>query len=89
MTNLIHQQKKLERITRRWWFYGLFVLMQFTIPPYASKGYRIEDWGNVIMHALSRAIVHQYSEIYPIFKVPYDEIFIVNENLFTITIYHK
>jgi hypothetical protein len=69
MTNSIPQEGKLERITRRWWFYGLFVLMQFTIPPYASKGYKIEDWGNVIMHALSNAIVHQYSELYPIFKV--------------------
>ncbi len=69
MTNSIPWQGKLDRITRRWWFFGLFVLMQFTIPPYASKGYKIEDWGNVIMHALSNAIVHQYSELYPIFKV--------------------
>jgi len=67
MTNLT-DQSKMERITRRWWFYGLFVLMQFTIPPYASKGYRIEDWGNVISHALSNAIVYQRSELYPIFK---------------------
>ncbi|MHC4737112.1 MAG: hypothetical protein ACYTDW_22090 [Planctomycetota bacterium] len=64
-----NEQGKLERITRRWWFFGLFVLMQFTIPPYASKGYKIEDWGNVIFHALSNAIVHQYSEWYHIFKV--------------------
>jgi len=69
MTNLIPLQVKLERITRRWWFFGLFVLMQFTIPPYASKGYKIEDWGNVIMHALGNAIVYKHSEIYPFFKV--------------------
>ena len=69
MTNSIPRQGKLERITRKWWFFGLFVLMQFTIPPYASKGYKIEDWGNVIIDALSNAIVHQYSELYPIFKV--------------------
>lgn len=69
MTNSIPRQGKLERITRRWWFFGLFVLMQFTIPPYASKGYKIEEWGNVIQHALSNAIVGQYSELYPIFKV--------------------
>ena len=60
---------KLERITRRWWFFGLFVLMQFTIPPYASKGYKIEDWGNVIQQALGNAIVGQHPEIYPFFKV--------------------
>jgi hypothetical protein len=68
---LIHyqsQQGKLERITRRWWFFVLFVLVQF-IPPYASKGYKLEEWGNVISHALSHAIVYQHPEIYPIFKV--------------------
>jgi hypothetical protein len=43
--------------------------MQFTIPPYASKGYKIEEWGNVIQHALGSAIVYQHSEIYPFFKV--------------------
>ncbi|MGB2807446.1 MAG: hypothetical protein WBC22_06890 [Sedimentisphaerales bacterium] len=69
MTNSIPRQGKLERITRRWWFYGLFVLMQFTIPPYASKGYKIEEWGNVIQHALGNAIVYKHSEIYPFFKV--------------------
>jgi len=65
-----NEQGKLERITRRWWFFGLFVLMQFTIPPYASKGYNFpQDWGNVIFHVLSNAIVHQYSELYRIFKI--------------------
>ncbi len=69
MTNSIPRQGKLERITRRWWFYGLFVLMQFVIPPFASKGYKIEEWGNVIQDALSHAIVNQYPKIYPIFQV--------------------
>ena len=70
MTNQTYNQGKLERITRKWWFFGLFVLMQFAIPPYASKGYNFpEDWGQVISHALSHAIVYQHCEIYPIFKV--------------------
>jgi hypothetical protein len=68
MTNLIHQQRKLDRTTRKWWFFGLFVLIQF-IPPYASKGYKIEDWGKVIQHALGNAIVYKHPEIYPIFQV--------------------
>lgn len=63
-----HLQSKLDRITRRWWFFGLFFLIQF-IPPYASKGYKIEDWGNVIQHALGNAIVYKHPEIYPIFQV--------------------
>jgi hypothetical protein len=68
MTSQTHNQGKLERITRKWWFFAIFVLLQF-IPPYASKGYKLEEWGNVISHALSRAIVYQHPQIYPIFKV--------------------
>jgi hypothetical protein len=68
MTDSIPRQGKLERITRRWWFFGLFVLIQF-FPPYASKGYNIEDWGKVIQHALGNAIVGQHPEIYPVFQV--------------------
>ena len=46
-------QSKLDRITRRWWFFGLFVLLWFVVPPYASKGYKFpEEWGRVIQHAL-------------------------------------
>lgn len=68
MADQTRQQGKLERITRRWWFFLLFFLIQF-IPPYASKGYKPEEWGNVISHALSHAIVYQHPQIYPIFKV--------------------
>ena len=65
-----YQQGKLERITRRWWFYLLFVLLWFVVPPYASKGYKFpEEWGSVISHVLRRAIIYSHSEIYPIFKV--------------------
>jgi len=65
-----YQQGKLERITRRWWFFLAFVLLQFVVPPYASKGYKFpEEWGNVIKHALSNPIVYSYSGLYPIFKV--------------------
>ncbi len=68
MTNLTGQSK-IERITRRWWFFGLFVLIQF-IPPYASKGYKFPDeWGDVIMHALRYAFIYSYPRLFPIFKI--------------------
>ncbi len=64
-----YQQNKLERITRKWWFFVLFVLIQF-VPPYASKGYKFpEQWSDVIMHSLRNAFVNSYSELYPIFKI--------------------
>jgi hypothetical protein len=61
MTNLTYQQGKLERITRKWWFFVLFVLIQF-IPPYASKGYKFpEEWGSVISHAIGKAVIYSHS----------------------------
>ncbi|UCE99231.1 MAG: hypothetical protein JSV82_08700 [Planctomycetota bacterium] len=70
MTYLPQLHTKLERITRKWWFFLLFVLLQFTVPPYASKGYNFPDeWAEVIKHALRNPIVYSYSELYPIFKV--------------------
>lgn len=69
MVNKAYQQDKLDRITRRGWFFLLFFLIQF-IPPYASKGYKFpKDWSNVIFHALGNAIVYKHPEIYPVFKV--------------------
>ena len=59
------RDSKLERITRKWWFFLLFVLLQF-VPPYASKGYKFpEEWSSVIIHALSNAFIYSYSELYP------------------------
>ena len=60
---------KMERITRRWWFFLSFILLQFVTPQYASKGYRWEEWGDVIMHSLRHAVVYSYPEIFPIFKI--------------------
>ncbi|GAI10671.1 unnamed protein product, partial [marine sediment metagenome] len=37
-------QTKLELITRKWWFFLFFILMQF-IPPYASKGFEVAETG--------------------------------------------
>jgi hypothetical protein len=64
------QAGKVERITRKWWFFLLFILLQFVTPPYASKGYKFpQEWGDVVYHALGNAIVYSHSQLYPIFKV--------------------
>jgi len=69
MNNLAYQQGKMERLTRKWWFFLLFVLIQF-IPPYASKGYKFPDeWGDVIMYALRYAFIYSYSGVFTIFKI--------------------
>ena len=63
------QANKLERITRKWWFLLLFILLQFVTPPYALKGYKWEQWGNVIMHSLRSTVVNSYPGIFPVFKI--------------------
>jgi hypothetical protein len=70
MDNHKLQQSKAERITRKWWFFLSFVLLQFVVPPYASKGYKFpEEWGNVIDVALSHAFIYSHSELFPVFKI--------------------
>jgi hypothetical protein len=69
MTEQTSHHGKPDRITRKWWFFVLFVLIQF-IPPYASKGYKFpEEWGSVISHAIGKAVIYSHSELYPIFKI--------------------
>ena len=60
---------KLERITRKWWFFGLFILLQFVIPPYASKGYEWNQWGDVIMYSLRNAFIYSHAALFPFFKI--------------------
>jgi len=66
--NLGKIQAKLELATRKWWFFLLFILLQF-IPPYASKGYEWAETGMVTGEILSHAIISDYTALYPIFKI--------------------
>lgn len=67
--NLEKKQLKLESITRKWWFFLFFILIQFIIPPYASKGFEITEMGNFIGEVLSHSLVYNFPVFYPIFKV--------------------
>jgi hypothetical protein len=70
MTDVTPHQDNLERITRKWWFFLLFILLQFAVPPYASKGYKFPDeWGLIISRALSRAVIYSYPGLFPVFKI--------------------
>lgn len=70
MTHQKLHQGTLDRITRKWWFFVSFLLLQFVVPPYASKGYNFpEEWGDVIMQALRYAIVYSFPAWYPLFKI--------------------
>jgi len=62
-------QAKLELMTGKWWFFLLFVLMQFVIPPIASKGFDWSEIGSITGEVLSNAIIYDYPMTYPIFKI--------------------
>ena len=60
---------KLELITGKWWFLLLFVLMQFFVPPYASRGFDWSEIGWITGEVLTNALVYNYPTVYPIFKI--------------------
>jgi len=66
--NIEKTQRKLESITRKRWFFTLFVLLQF-IPPYASKGFEPAETGIVTIEILSHSLVYSYPSTFPIFKI--------------------
>lgn len=67
--NLERIQIKLESITKKWWFYLIFIFIQFIIPPYTSKSYGWSEIGLITGEILSNAIVYSYAVIFPIFKI--------------------
>jgi len=68
VNNLEKIQIKLELITRKWWFFLIFILIQF-IPPYASKGFEISEIGMVTGEVLSHSLVYNFPTFYSIFKI--------------------
>ena len=66
--NLEKMQIKLELITRKWWFFLIFILIQF-IPPYASKGFEVAETGKFIGEVLSHSLVNNLSSLNLIFKI--------------------
>jgi hypothetical protein len=61
-------QTRLERWTRKWWFFLLIVLVQF-IPPYAAKGYDPAQTGLVVSEILRNGLVETWAPVYPLFKI--------------------
>jgi uncharacterized membrane protein len=68
VNNLEKTQIKLELITRKWWFFLIFILIQF-IPPYASKGFEVAETGKFIGEVLSHSLVYNFPSLHLIFKI--------------------
>lgn len=54
--NFIKMQKKLEKITRKWWFFLIIFLIQF-IPPITQKAYDLSKSIEVIYFILSNCFI--------------------------------
>jgi hypothetical protein len=61
-------QEKFEVGAWKWWFYLIFVLIQF-VPTFASKGYDPRKMGEVIGIVLQNAIISSLEIWYPLFKI--------------------
>ena len=66
--NVEPSPKKLEMMTKKWWFFLLFLFIQF-IPPFVSKGYDISKTGEIIGNILDNAVISSLDFLYPIFKI--------------------
>jgi hypothetical protein len=72
--NFEKMPNQLELITKRWWFYLFFILLQF-VPPYISKGldmskgFKMSEMGWVTGEILTHALIYNYKAIYPLFKI--------------------
>src|SRR5690554_1983084 len=61
--------ERWEKVTRRWWFFVLLVLLQFIVPPYASKGYSWAQTGEVTAHILQNSLMMNWVKAYPFFQI--------------------
>lgn len=66
--NIEKIQSTLELKTRRWWFFLLFILIQF-IPPYVSKGFEWSDIQAVVMEIFNNSLYVSCTALYPLFKI--------------------
>jgi hypothetical protein len=64
----VSNRGSVESLTRKWWFFLLFILLQF-FPAYAERGYDPSRWGDFIGHTLEHAFAASIAWLYPVFKV--------------------
>jgi len=64
-------QRKLDLITRKWWFVVLFVMLNILLPPIVTKGYDPSKIGEIIPYIIRHSLFtsDNFSLLYPIFKI--------------------
>jgi len=54
--------KKLERISRKWWFFIILLISQFVLMPFASKNFQPENINSIIYTTLQNAFQMEISD---------------------------
>ena len=69
--NLENVQRKLELITRKWWFLVVFFLINIMGPPIVSKGHDPANTGEIIGYIMRHSLLTSdgISFLFPIFKI--------------------
>lgn len=64
-------QSKLEKITRKWWFFIAFLLLQgLAFIPFASRNFAISNYVEIAEYSLGYSIIGRINEsIFPVFKI--------------------
>tara|TARA_B110000114_G_C14996988_1_gene359037 strand:+ start:114 stop:908 length:795 start_codon:yes stop_codon:yes gene_type:complete len=66
--------QKILKLTRKWWFYLIIIILNFTIPPIATNNFKLEDWGPIINKTLRNSFSITTWEP---FAIPFQIVFIV------------
>lgn len=61
-------QERLNRLTLKWWFYLLFLLL-FFLPSYTSLPFNAQNTPQLITAVLSDPLVYTYPVFFPLFKL--------------------
>ena len=61
-------QSKLELITSKWWFYALFLIINF-LPPYSTISVEPSQIGYITGAVLSEGLIFSLTDLFSIFKI--------------------
>jgi len=63
------QTFKLERVTRKWWFYSILLVAQLLILPFATRNFDFSKIRDIISTVLSNSFQAKMHDYYPYFQI--------------------
>ncbi|MBE9468202.1 MAG: hypothetical protein IMY72_07770 [Bacteroidetes bacterium] len=63
------QANKLERVTRKWWFFAILIVAQFMVMPFSSRNFDFTKIGSIISTTLSNSFVVEMHDYYLCFQL--------------------